>query len=77
MEIFSHSLEEEVDVNPQDLEKPNQSLYRFKSPLTKYIMAAWKMLQFRDIEIANNVMEKVERMYKNVLNVKDKVLFKN
>lgn len=35
------------------------------------------MLQFRDIEIANNVMEKVERMYKNVLNAKDKVLFKN
>lgn len=35
------------------------------------------MSKFKDIETANNVKVKVERMYKNVKHVKVKVWFKN
>jgi len=31
----------------------------------------------KDIETANNAMVKVEKVFKNALNAKDKVLFKN
>jgi len=40
-------------------------------------MVVWKIFLFKDIETANNVMEKEVKMFKNVQNAKVKALFKN
>jgi hypothetical protein len=37
-------------------------------------MVAWKMYKLKDIEIANNAMEKEVRTFKSAQNVKGRVL---
>lgn len=70
------SVEEEVK-EKLDRKKLSQSLLKFKLHLMKFTMVAWKKLKSKDIETVKIVTEKVDKMFKNVPNVKVKELFRN
>lgn len=76
LETFSVSLEEEPKDQPVQ-ERPSQSLLKSKLPLMKFTTDAWRMLKLKGIETVSNAMAKVERMFKNAQNVKDKEWSKN
>lgn len=74
--IFSVSSVEEAK-NQLVQEKPNQSSSKFKLHLTMFILDAWKKSKSKDKETAKNAMEKEVKMFKNVPNVKEEVLYKS